>query len=92
LDDTQRRQAAAALLRSKQLQQQVKLRPSTQLDLLVLHPLSLYQQYSQGVGVYAGRTAAACQTRQLEQDIREQDAQTEQVIATVSQSRLALLV
>lgn len=79
LDDTQRRQAAAVLRRSKQLQAQVKLHASTQLDLFVLHPLSLYQQYSQGVGVYAGRAAAACQTRQLNQDIREQDIQTEQV-------------
>lgn len=65
--------------RSKQLQQQVKLHLSTQLELLVLHPLSQYQQYTQGVGVFAGRAAAACQTRQLDQDIREQDMQTEQV-------------
>lgn len=79
LTDTQRKQAAAVLRRSKQLHQQVKLHASTQLDLLVLHPLSLYQQYSQGVGVYAGRAAAACQTRQLDQDIREQDVQTDQV-------------
>jgi hypothetical protein len=79
LSDAQRKQAAAVLCRSMQLQQQAKLHASTQLDLLVLHPLSLYQQYSQGLGVYAGRTAAACQTRQLDQDIREQDVQTDQV-------------
>ena len=88
LDDAQRRQAAASLQRSKRLQQQpgFKLQLSTQLDLLVLQPLSLYQQYSRGVGVYAGRSAAACQTRQLEQDIREQDVQTEQVRVAVSLS------
>lgn len=79
LDDTQRQHAAAALRRAKQRQQQAALHASTQLDLLVLHPMSLFQQYSQGVGVYAGRAAAACQTRQLEQDIREQDCQTDTV-------------
>lgn len=86
LDDAQRRQAAVSLQRSRQLQQQpgFKLQLSTQLDLLVLQPLSLYQQYSRGVGVYAGRSDAACQTRQLEQDIREQDVQTEQVRVAVS--------
>lgn len=78
MSSNQRRQAAAALQRSKQLQQHVKLHLSTQLDVLVQHPLSLYQQHCQGIGVYAARTAAACQTRQLEQDIREQEMQTDQ--------------
>lgn len=82
-DDLQRRQAAAALQHAKQIQQEIKLHISTQLDMLVLHPLTLHQQYIQGVGVYAGRTAAACQTRQLDSDIREQDVQTDQVIMRV---------
>jgi hypothetical protein len=79
----QRRQAAAALHHAKEMQQEVKLHLSTQLDMLVLHSLTLHQQYIQGVGVYAGRTAAACQTRQLDSDIREQDVQTDQVIMPV---------
>lgn len=79
--ELQRRQALAALNRSKQLYQQQgsKLHLSKQLDLLTLHPVSLHQQYAMGVGVYAGRAAAACQTRQLDQDIREQEGQTDQV-------------
>lgn len=79
MNDIQRQHAAAALRRSKQRQQQAALHLSMQLDLLVLHPMSLFQQHSQGVGVYAEQTAAACQTRQLEQDIREQDCQTDLV-------------
>lgn len=80
LTDAQRNRASKALQRSMQRQRQVNLSLSTQLDLLVLQPMPLYQQFCQGVGVYAGRAAAAaCQSRQLDQDVREQDVQTADV-------------
>lgn len=79
LTDVQRKRAAIALQRAQQLQSHVKLRPSTQLELLVLHPLTQYQQFQQGIGAFACTASAASQTRQLDLDIREQDSQTDEV-------------
>jgi hypothetical protein len=79
LTDSQRTRASKALARSLQLQQQRKLSFSPQLELLVVQPLSVYQQYAQGVGAFANTRVGTCQTGQLDQDLHEQDAQTEEV-------------
>ncbi|WIA39384.1 hypothetical protein OEZ86_005489 [Tetradesmus obliquus] len=79
LTDSQRARASKALARSLQLRQQRKLSCSPQLELLVVQPLSTYQQYAQGVGAFAHARIGTCQTGQLDQDLHEQDAQTEEV-------------
>lgn len=79
LTDSQRARASKALARSLQLRQQRKLSSSPQLELLVVQPLSTYQQYAQGVGAFAHARIGTCQTGQLDQDLHEQDAQTEEV-------------
>lgn len=76
----QRRQAASALTRAHELAAQHTLALSTQLELLVVPQLSLQDQFARGMGVFAGRAVpAACQTRQLNRDVYEQDAQTDDV-------------
>jgi hypothetical protein len=79
LTDSQRARASKALARSLQLQQQRKLSYSPQLELLVVQPLSTFQQFAQGVGAFAHTRIGTCQTGQLDQDLHEQDAQTEEV-------------
>lgn len=82
LSDTQRDAAARALARSRTLAQQHRLGRSSQLDVLALPPMPLYEQFRRGVGVYAGRASlASCQTGQLHQDVQEQDVQTDEVRA-----------
>lgn len=84
LTDSQRSRASKALTRALELQQQRKLSLSPQLQLLVLQPLSQYQQYAQGVGAYAHVRVGSCQTRQLDQEVHEQDMQTEEVRRAVT--------
>eukprot|EP00775_Hariotina_reticulata_P005024 gene5024-5266_t len=79
LTDRERTRASKVLSRSLQLMQQRPLGLTPQLQLLALPPLTRAQQFTRGVGVYAGTRAAACQTRQLNQDLQEQDVQTAEV-------------
>lgn len=80
LTDTQRSRASKTLNRSLQQHKQVKLSLTPAYELLLLQPMSTYQQLTLGVGAFAGRVAAASQTRQMDQKLHEQDVQTEEVM------------
>ncbi|KAF8064512.1 hypothetical protein HT031_003312 [Scenedesmus sp. PABB004] len=81
LGDAERARACRALARSARAAQRraAPLEVSPPLVTFAAAPLSTHEQLARGVGAFASRRGAACQTRQLGQDAQEADVQTGEV-------------